>query len=93
MTTTATEPRVLDDQELARLNGALRDSHLMLNHRLGRLTALFGQSQPTDMEKVHQLQGIFEDLVTASRSGLEVAEQLADHQRAVDAEDQGRAAA
>lgn len=84
MTTTTTEPRVLDDQELQRLNGHLRDAHLMLNHRLGRLGALFAQSQPTDHTKLTALQEIFEDIKTTAREGVGIAEQLSDHQRAVE---------
>lgn len=83
-----TAPRVLDHQDLERLNSELRNAHLLLNHRLGRLTALFAQSQPTDQAKLNKLQELFEDITTSGRHGVQVAEQLADHQRAVDSERQ-----
>lgn len=81
--TITNEPRVLDHQELEQLNVHLRDAYLVLNHRLGRLGALFTQSQPTDHSNLTTLQEIFEDIKTTAREGVGIAEQLSDHQRAM----------
>lgn len=85
-TTTSEAPQVLDNQELERLNESLRNTYLTLNHRLGRLTVLFAGSEPTGAGQVTHLQEVFEDLVTAARHGLRAAEQLTEHQRAVERE-------